>query len=55
VQPPLAEHVERVADTVSAEYVLPLLLLDECGGRVRELETAQACDLDEHRRAIRLR
>jgi integrase len=36
-------------------YVLPLLVIDECGPRVRELETAEVGDLDEHRRAIRLR
>jgi integrase len=55
VPPPLAEHVERVAERMPAEYVLPLLVIDECGPRVRELETAQVGDLDEHRRAIRLR
>jgi integrase len=55
VPPPLAEHVERVAERMPAEYVLPLLLIDECGSRVRELETAQVGDLDEYRRAIRLR
>jgi integrase len=55
VPPPLAEHVERIAERIPAEYVLPLLVIDECGPRVRELETARVGDLDEHRRAIRLR
>ena len=31
IPPPLAEHVERVAETVAREYVLPLLVIDECG------------------------
>ena len=35
--------------------MLPLLVIDECGPRVSELETAQVGDLDEHRRAIRVR
>jgi integrase len=55
IPPPLAEHVERVADTVAAEYVLPILVIDECGPRVSELETAQVGDVDEHRKAIRVR
>ena len=40
IPPPLAEHVERVANTVAREYVLPLLIIDECGPRVNELATA---------------
>jgi integrase len=55
IPPPLAEHIERVADTVAREYVLPLLVIDECGPRVSELATAEVGDLDEHRRAIRVR
>jgi integrase len=55
VPPPLAEHVERIAEALARPYVLPLLIVDECGPRVRELETAQVGDLDEHRRAIRVR
>jgi integrase len=31
------------------------LIIDECGPRVNELATAQVGDLDEHRRAIRVR
>jgi integrase len=53
--PPLAEHVERVLGLVARRYVLPLLILDECGPRVRELETAVVGDLDETRHAIRVR
>ncbi len=55
IPPPLAEHVERVAETVAREYVLPLLVIDECGPRVSELETCEVGDLDEYRRAIRVR
>jgi integrase len=55
VQPPLAEHVERVAETLPRHHVLPLLIIDECGPRVNELATARIGDLDEHRRAIRVR
>ena len=55
IPPPLAEHVERVAETMPREYVLPLLVIDECGPRVTELATAQVGDVDEHRRAIRVR
>jgi integrase len=53
--PPLAEHVERVAEQLPRHHVLPFLVIDECGPRVSELETAQVGDLDEHRRAIRIR
>lgn len=53
--PPLAEHVERVLSLVDRRYVLPLAILDECGPRVTELETAVVGDLDEDRRAIRVR
>jgi integrase len=55
VPPPLAEHVERVAERLPRKYVVPFLVIDECGPRVSELETAQVGDLDEHRRAIRVR
>ena len=49
VPPPLAEHVERIAETLPRRHVLPLLIIDECGPRVNELATAQVGDLDEHR------
>jgi integrase len=55
VPPPLAEHVERVAERLPRHHVIPFLVIDECGPRVSELETAQVGDLDEHRRAIRVR
>jgi integrase len=55
VPPPLAEHVERVAERLPRRHVLPLLIIDECGPRVSELATAEVGDLDEHRRAIRVR
>jgi integrase len=52
---PLAEHVEQVANSRGREYALPLLVIDQCGPRVSELETCEVGDLDEHRRAIRVR
>ena len=55
IPPPLADHVERVAERMPDEYVLPLLVIDECGPRVSELETAEVGDVDEHHRAIRVR
>jgi hypothetical protein len=36
----LAEHVERVAETMPRHHALPLLIIDECGPRVNELATA---------------
>jgi integrase len=55
IAPPLAEHVERVAETLPRHHVLPFLILDACGPRVNDLQTAQQGDLDEHRRGIRVR
>jgi integrase len=55
VPPPLAEHVERIAEVLPRRHVLPLLIVDECGPRVNELATAQVGDLDEYRKAIRVR
>jgi integrase len=55
IPPPLAEHVETVAGLVAREYVLPLLVIDWAGPRVSELETAQVVDLDEGRKATRVR
>jgi integrase len=55
IPPPLADHVETVAGLVAREYVLPILILDSAGPRVSELETAEVGDLDETRRAIRIR
>jgi integrase len=55
IPPPLAHYVEKVAGLVAREYVLPILILDYAGPRVSELETAQVGDLDEDRKAIRVR
>jgi integrase len=55
IPPPLAEHIERVAEILPRHHVVPFLVIDECGPRVNELVTAQLGDLDEHRRAIRVR
>jgi integrase len=52
---PLADHVETVASLVAREYVLPILVIDAAGPRVSEIVLAEIRDLDEHRRAIRLR
>jgi integrase len=53
--PPLAQHVEQVLSLVARPYVLPLAILDECGPRVGELETAAVGDVDDERHAIRVR
>ena len=55
IPPSLAEHVERVAETIAPRYVLPLLIIDARGPRVNELATALIGDLDEDRNAIRVR
>lgn len=55
VPPPLADHVERVAQALPRTQVLPFLIIDVCGPRVNELLTAEVGDLDEHRKAIRVR
>jgi integrase len=55
IPPPLAEHVETVASLVAREYVLPLLIMDWAGPRISELETAEVGDVDEGRKAIRVR
>jgi integrase len=55
VPPPLAHHVERVAEALPSHHVLPFLTVDACGPRVSEIETAQVGDLDEDRQAIRVR
>jgi hypothetical protein len=55
IPPPLADHVEQVAQLLPREYVLPFLIIDWAGPRVSELETAQVGNLDEGRKAIRVR
>jgi integrase len=52
---PVPYAVGPVAEVMPREYVLPPLVIDECGPRVSELATAEVGDLDEHRRAIRVR
>jgi integrase len=44
-----------VAERLPRHHVLPFPVIDECGPRVSELATAQVGDLDEHRKAIRVR
>jgi len=55
IPPPLADHVEKVVSLVAREYVLPILIIDCAGPRVSELETAEVGDIDEGRKAIRVR
>jgi integrase len=55
IPPPLAERVETVVSLVAPEYVLPLLIIDWAGPRVSELETAEVGDVDDGRKAIRVR
>jgi len=49
--PPGAEHVEAVGWVVTVPYLIALLVLDETGVRVGELEAATVGDLDESRHA----
>ena len=55
IPPPLADQVETVVSLVAREYVLPILIIDWAGPRVSELETAEVGDIDEGRKAIRVR
>jgi integrase len=55
IPPPEAAHVETVVSLVAREYVLPLLIIDWAGPRVSEIETAEVGDVDETRKAIRIR
>ena len=50
-EPPSAEHVEAVGWLLSVPYLIALLVLDETGARVGEVEAARVGDLDEERRA----
>ena len=49
MEPPSAEHVERVGHLLKPDYLLGLLALDATGCRVGELEAATIGDLDEDR------
>jgi integrase len=55
IPPPLAEHIERVAETLTPYHVLPFCIIDACGPRVNELATALVGDVDETLQAIRVR
>jgi integrase len=49
VEPPTAEHVEAVVRLLPSRYRLPVLLLDQTGMRVGELEGLTWGDVDEPR------
>jgi integrase len=49
---PLAAHVEAVAAVLTAEQLLPYLVIDWTGLRLSAIERARVRDLDEHRRAV---
>jgi len=51
MEPPSAEHVEKVGWLLQPDYLLATLVLDATGVRVGELEAATLGDLDESRRA----
>jgi integrase len=51
LEPPTADHVERVGEVLTVPYLLGLLSLDYTGARVGELEAARVGDLDESRKA----
>jgi integrase len=56
IPPPLADHVEQVAEVISpVKYVLPLLMLDASGVRVAALLATELGDVDETSRVIRVR
>ncbi len=54
-QPPTGEHVEAVYWLLPARYRLPLLVLDETGMRLGELEQLTWGDVDESRSRWRVR
>lgn len=49
IKPPTAEHVRAVHDLVATRYRLPLLVLDDTGMRLSELERLAWGDVDEPR------
>ena len=51
LEPPTADHVERVGHLLAIPYLVGLLGLDYTGARVGELESARIGDLDEDRKA----
>lgn len=54
VEPPTAEHVEKVVRLLPARYRLPALVLDATGMRVGELEALTWGDVDEPRARWRI-
>ena len=55
LNPPTAEHVETVCETLAHSYRLPLLWLDWSGARVASIDHLRIGDYDEPRQRIRLR
>ncbi|MFL5915002.1 MAG: tyrosine recombinase XerC [Gaiellaceae bacterium] len=55
VNPPLAEHVLAAFRLLPPRYRLPLLILDDTGMRISELEKLEWGDIDEPRGRWRLR
>ena len=51
MEPPSAEHVEKVGWLLQPDYLLAMLTLEATGVRVGELEAARLGDLDESRRS----
>lgn len=55
INPPLAEHVLAAFSLMSSRYRLPLLVLDDTGMRITELEKLEWRDVDEPRARWRIR
>jgi integrase len=55
INPPLAEHVLAALRLMPSRYRLPLLVLDDTGMRISELETLEWRDIDEPRGRWRIR
>lgn len=53
--PPLAEHVETVAELLPRKHLLAFLMLDATGCRLGEITAARIGDLDERRQAFLVR
>lgn len=54
INPPSAEEVERVLETVAARYRLPIMLLDATGLRLGELDGLSWGDVDSAHARIRV-
>jgi integrase len=55
INPPLAEHVLAALNLMPSRYRLPLLVLDDTGMRISELEKLEWQDIDEPRGRWRIR